>query len=154
MRFLIVNHSPLVLGAHATTMLVNDFVNARLGKYGPGVKFVEVRLLYPFRTRGPSTHLAAEVAKLAAASPRATFRRPKSEAQVRVVCRGVTATRIAGDGHLTPDEATAVTETASAALELLCPKFAPADRFDVGSFLTDAQAALAACPAAIRRYLR
>lgn len=154
MQFLIVNHAPLVFGAHATTMLVNDFVNARLGRYGPGVKLVEVMLLYPSRSRGSSNHLAAEVAKLAAASPRATFRRPKAEAQVRVVCRGVTATRIAGDGHLTPEEATAVCETASAALELLRPKFKPADRFDVESFLADAQDALARCPAAIRRYLR
>lgn len=154
MQFLIVNHSPVVLGAHATTMLVDDHVTARLGRYGGGVTEVEVRLLYPFRARKPSTHLAAEVAKLAAASPRVAFQRAKKRVDVRAVCRGVTAQRIAGHDHLTPDELAAVVATTTDALELLRPKFKPADRFDVEAFLADAQAALAACPAAIRRYLR
>jgi hypothetical protein len=113
-----------------------------------------VELLYPFRTRRTSTHLAAEVARLAAAAPRATFRRATKRVDVRAVCRGVTAQRIAGDDHLTPDELASVVATAAEALELLRPKFRPADRFDVDAFLADATAALAACPAALRRYLR
>jgi hypothetical protein len=41
----------------------------------------------------------------------------------------------------------------SEALMLVRPRFRPADRFDVEGFLSDAQAALARCPAAIKRWL-
>ncbi len=154
MEFLIVNAAKLMRGAHATTMLVNDYVNARLGSYGPAVVEVEVELVYPSRGKPTGTSaFETEIFRLAASCPRVRFSRPKRKIDVRVLCRGVSVRSIYGDGHLTRAETAALTETVSGALELVRPRVLPADRFDAGAFIADAQTALAGCAAALRRYL-
>ena len=154
MDFCIVNAAKLMHGQHATTMLINDHVNARLGSYGAAVAEVCVQLVYPSRGKPTGTsRFETEIDRLAASCPRATFSRAKRKIDVRVLCRGVSVRRICGDGHLTRAETAVLAETVSAALELIRPRIKPADTFDVGAFITDAQAALAGCPAALRRYL-
>lgn len=156
MEFLVVNQTKYLIGAHATTMLVNDFVNSRLGSYGSAVKEVEVTLLYPPKrparqvTPGP---FDAEFRRVVRHSPRATFYRAKRRVEIRYVCRGVSPRSIQGDSHLTLEETRRVTAAVCEALELLRTRFRPADKFDAAGFLADAQAALAKCPAAIRRWL-
>ena len=150
----IVNAAKLMHGAHATTMLINDHINAQLGSYGPAVKEVWVQLVYPSRTKPTGTsRMETEIYRLAASCPRVTFTRAKRKIDVRVICRGVSLRRLYGDGHFTLPETTILTETVSAALELIRPRIKPADKFDVDAFIADAQAALAGCPAALRRYL-
>lgn len=155
MELLVVNRTKYVLGAHATTMLVNDFVNARLGDYGPAVEQVEVTLLYPGSSRrgsGADPH-DADFWRLVEQSPRVTFSRAKRRVDVRWVCRGISPRSIAGDGHLTPEEADQLVAAVSGALELIRPRFKPTDPFDVQAFLADAHDALDQCPAAIARWL-
>lgn len=150
----IVNAAKLMHGAHATTMLINDHVNAQLGSYGPAVKEVWVELVYPSRGKPTGTSpFETEIYRKAASCPRVTFTRAKRKIDVRVLCRGVSLHRLYGDGHFTLPETKVLTETVSAALELIRPRIKPADKFDVEAFITDAQAALASCPAALRRYL-
>lgn len=154
MDFCIVNAAKLMHGAHATTMLINDHVNARLGRYGSAVAEVCVTLVYPSRGKPTGTSpFETEIYRLAASCPRVTFTRPKRRVDVRAICRGVGVRRIYGDGHLTRAETAALTETVSAALELIRPRVKPADKFDADAFVADAQVALAGCPAALRRYL-
>jgi hypothetical protein len=150
----VINAAKLVSGAHATTILVNEYVNARLGNYGPAVAEVWVTLVYPPRGPArPGDSFDAAIRKRAARCPRVTFFRAKRHVDVSAVCRGVSGTRIGGDGHLTRAETECVTETVSEALELIRPRVRPADGFDADAFIADAQAALAGCPAALRRYL-
>lgn len=155
MPLFIVNQTKYMVGASATTMLVNDYVNARLGTYGSGIKDVEVTLLYPpKRLAGAPTDLFdKEFRRVLRATPRVTIFRAKRRVDVRFVCRGVSPRSIAGDGHLTFEEATNLVTAASEALELLRSRFRPADKFDVEAFLSDAQGALAKCPNAIKKYL-
>jgi hypothetical protein len=155
MNLLIVNQTKYMLGAHATTMLLNEYVNARLGNHGPAVKEVEVTLLYPpKRMAGPPTGpFDAEFRRVHRASPRVTFFRAKRRVDIRHVCKGVSPRSIAGDGHLTFEETTNLVSAASEALELIRSRFRPADKFDVEAFLSDAQEALAKCPNAIKKWL-
>lgn len=150
----VVNAAKLMYGAHATTMLINDHVNAQLGSYGSAVKEVWVQLVYPSRGKPTGTSaVETEIYRLAASCPRVVFSRPKRRIDVRVICRGVGVRRICGDGHLTRAETAVLAETVSAALELIRPRLKPADKFDADAFVADAQAALAGCPAALRRHL-
>ncbi len=155
MKMLVVNMTRYLYGAHATTMLVNDFVNARLGNYGPEVEKIDVILLYPPRSR-PSRSLGglAEFWNLASRSPQATFFRTKQRIEVRYVCPRVSVRSIEADGHLTLDEITQITTTGAAALELIRPKVGPADQFDYDSFLRDARSALLGSPGAIQQWLK
>lgn len=155
MELLVVNQTKYMMGAHATAMLVNEYVNKRLGSYGPAVEMVEVTLLYPPKrlaklSPGP---FDAEFRRILRLSPRATFYRAKRSVEIRCVCPGVSPRSIQGNGHLTFDETVRVTAAVAAALELAASKFKPADRFDAAGFVADACTALAECPAAIRRRL-
>ncbi|MFO0797524.1 MAG: hypothetical protein U0804_08595 [Gemmataceae bacterium] len=154
MDFCIVNAARPMHGQHATTMLINEYVNARLGRYGSAVKEVCVQLVYPSRGMPTGTSpFETEIDRLAASCPRGTFRRAQQRIDVRVLCQGIGVRRICGDGHLTRAETAVLAETVSAALELIRPRIRPADRFDVEAFLTDAQEALAGSASALRRYL-
>ncbi|QDU22788.1 hypothetical protein [Urbifossiella limnaea] len=154
MDFCIVNAAKLMHGQHATTMLVNDHVNARLSNYGSAVKDVCVELVYPSRGKPAGTsRFETEIYRLAASCPRVTFRREQRRIDVRVLCRGVGVRRICGDGHLTRAETAVLAGTVSAALELIRPRIKPADKFDVEAFLTDARDALTGSASALRRYL-
>lgn len=155
MEFLIVNQTKTMVGAHATTMLVNDYVAGRLGRYGPGVRAVEVTLLYPPKAglgpvEGP---FARSFASQVRRAPRVTFYRPKKRIDVLYVCRGVGPKAIGGGGHLTLAEAERLVAAAIDGLELIPPKVTPADRFDAAAFVADARDALARCPRAVRRWL-
>lgn len=156
MEFFIVNETRLMAGAHATTMLVNDHVAARLGSYGPAVTEVEVRLLYPpkaARATSPNT-TGADFTRRVKRAPRVTYNRAKRAVAILYVCRGVSPPRLLADDHFTLAETEAVVSAASAALELLRGRFTTADhQFDGDAFVTDAQTALAGCPKAVRRYL-
>jgi hypothetical protein len=154
-QLVVVNQTKQMSGAHATTMLVNDFVNARLGSYGPGVEEVWVTLLYPPKSRpGPAADpFGAEFLRLLKRSPRVTFFRAKRRIEVLAVCRGVSPRSMVGDGHLTPDEAERLVAAVAEAVELIRPRVRPTDRFDCDAFIADARKALARCPRAIRRWL-
>src|SRR5262245_56684048 len=135
MEFLVVNKTKYMSGAHPTTMLINEYVNARLGDYGPAVKEVEVALLYqPSRVVGPPADpFDAEFRRVVGLSPRVTFYRATRRVEVRSVCAGVGPRSIQGAGHLTPAKVALVVTAVSEALELLRPRFRPADQFDVES---------------------
>jgi hypothetical protein len=154
-KLVVVNQTGLMSGAHATTMLVNDYVNARLGTYGPGVAEVWVTLLYPPKSSPAraARPFGAEFLRLVQRSPRVTFFRAKRRIDVLYPCRGVSPVRLVGDGHLTLAEAERVAAAVAAAVGLIRPRVRPADRFDCEAFLADAQGALARCPRAIRRWL-
>src|SRR5262249_28305577 len=126
-KLIVVNQTRFVHGGHATTMLINDFVNARLGNYGSGVEMVVVTLLYPPTTR-PSRSAAgfADFWNMVRRSPRATFFRAKQRIGVRFVCPGVSVRSIEADGHLTLGEAARVVTATASALELIRPIVRPA----------------------------
>ena len=148
MDLTIVNHAPNLYGAHATTMLVNDFVNGRLVSYGPGVEEVWATLLYP-----GSSRLEERFQRLVTQSPRVTFFRAKRRIEVRCVCRGVSARSIYSHGHLSRAELSCLTTTVSESLELIRPRIRPGDQFNFPAFLGDAQDALVKCPRALRRWV-
>ncbi len=155
MKVIVVNLTRYVGGAHATTMLINDYVNAHLADYGPAVESVEVTVVYPPKSH-PGRWSSGGFADFAATvrrSPRVTFYRAKRRIEVRCVCRGVSVRRIEADGHLNADETASVAETVSAALELIRPKLRPGASFDYERFLRDAQAALLRCPRELERVL-
>jgi hypothetical protein len=154
-RLAIVNQTKYLHGAHATTCLVNDCVNARLGNYGSAVEEIWITVLYPPKSRtSPATDpFDAEFRRLVKRSPWVTFSRTKRRIDVRCVCRKISARSIAGDGHLSPEEVVLLVATVSEALELIQPRFRPTDEFDFEGFLADARRALARCAGGIRRWL-
>jgi hypothetical protein len=154
-ELLVINHTKYMYGAHATTMLVNDFVNSRLGNYGSGVEKINVTLLYPPKSRpGRSSGGFGNFWNLVSRSPQATFFRAKQRIDVRCVCPGVSVRSIEADGHLTQDEVVKIVTTVASALELIRTKIRPADRFDFDRFLLDANSALLKLPGAIQQYLK
>ena len=99
MEVLVVNLTRYVHGAHATTMLLNDFMNGRLGDYGPAVTKINVTLLYPPKTRPERSPGGwSDFWNLVSRSPQATFFRAKRRVDVRCVCPGVSVRSIEGDG--------------------------------------------------------
>jgi hypothetical protein len=151
----VINHTRYVHGGHATTMLVNDFVNARLGNYGPGVEMINVTLLYPPRSRpGRSPGGFGNFWNMVSRSPQATFFRAKQRIDVRCVCPDVSVRSIEAVGHLTQDEAGKIVTAVLSALELIRTKMRPTDRFDYDSFFWDAKRALLELPGAIQQYLK
>jgi hypothetical protein len=154
-KMVVVNQTRYLHGAHATTMLINDFVNGRLGHYGSGVERIDVTLLYPPKSRpGRSPGGFAGFWNMVGRSPRATFLRAKRRIDIRYVCSGVSVRSIEADGHLTQDEVAKIATAAASALELIRPKVRPDDRFDHDAFLRDAQSALFELPEAIQPYLK
>jgi hypothetical protein len=152
MKLLVTNHSPLVYGAHATTMLINDFVNERLGDYGGAVDGILVMVIYPGNSPRPGG--APGFAQLVQRAPRVTFYRGKRKIDIRVLCAAVAPHSIEGNGHLSRAETASVISTISAALKLIQPRIKATDDFDVDAFLQDAQAILADCPRQIAKWLR
>jgi hypothetical protein len=154
-KLLVIKQTRYTYGAHATTMLVNDFVNARLGNYGSGVEKINVTLLYPPKSRaGRSPGGFGNFWNLVSRSPQATFFRAKQRIDVRCVCPGVSVRSIEADGHLTRDEVAKIVTALASALELIRTKMRPADRFDYDRFLSDAMSALLELPGAIQQYLK
>jgi hypothetical protein len=155
MKLYIVNHTSSTYGAHPTTILVNRSVNARLRRYGAAVEEVWVTVLYRSRSRRPKTPhpFSSDFWRVVDKPPRATFYRTKRRIDVRFVSRRVTSGSINRDGHLTADELAGLLAEVAAALELIRPRVRPADDLDVERFLADARAALARCPAALRKVL-
>jgi hypothetical protein len=156
MKLYIINRAKLLYGAHATTMAINDYVNPRLSNYGGAIKQIDVVLVYPSRSSraaAASDPFAVQLERLVQRAPRATFYRQQRRVELLQVCRGVSGTRISGNGHLNFDETTRLVKSASDGLELIRPRLQPQDEFDFDSFLDDARDALARCPKALKRLL-
>jgi hypothetical protein len=151
----IINQTKYLYGGNATTILVNEFVNAQLGNYGPGVERIDVTVVYPPKTRpGRSPGGFSNFWKMVSKSPQATFFRTKQRIDVRCVCRDVSVRSIESGGHLTLQEVNKIATTVASALELIRPKVRLADRFDCDSFLRDAKSALLELPTAIQQVLK
>lgn len=154
-KLLVVNQTRYKFGAHATTMLINDHVNARLCEYGTGVKTVVVTLYYPPKTR-PSRSVGGfwEFWDKVRRCPRVTFYKAKHQIEVQFVCKGISVRSIEADRHLTRDEAAIVATSIASALELIRPKVRQVGKFDYDRFLCDAQSALHELPAVLEEYLK
>jgi hypothetical protein len=150
----IVHYTRYMYGAHATTYLVNQYVNRRLGDYGPAVDELWIEFLHPPRSRPPKPdHLDREFWGKVDRSPRVTFHRARRRIDLRQVCRLIGPSAIVRDGHLTEKQLTLLVDEAADALELIRPRVKPDDDFDVERFLTDARKALARCPARLRKVI-
>lgn len=143
MKFLLSNQTRYVYGAHATTTLINDFVNTRLGNYGPGVDEVNVVLVY-LPTLGPSTATDgfSDFSKKVLRCPRATFFRAKRRMDILCFVSDVNAETIESHGHLSKTDAVSIASAAAASLDLIRPKFVETDAFDCDTFIADAKKAL------------
>jgi len=150
MNLFIANSTSRMSGGQRTTMLIDQFVNARLGSYGPAVETVVVRLLYPTRPRAAASLDRWDFQKRLEQCPRVRFFRAKARVEIWQICRGVNPRTMIGNGHLTFKEVESLTATVAKVLELIRPRFRPADNFDCDQFLADARQALAECPQAIR----
>lgn len=144
-----------MFGAHATTMLINDFVNGRLGHYGPAIHEVNVMLVYlPKSGLNTSTDGFSDFSKKVRRCPRATFFRAKCRMETLCLASGVNAEAIEAQGQLTKTDVVRVASAAATGLDLIRPKFVVADTFDCVSFLADAKKALTDVVEAIECYLK
>lgn len=151
MKFFIVNSTNRMSGGQCTTMLIEDFVNARLRNYGSAVEEVRLKLLYP--PQSVNSVLRADFQKMLQRAPRVIFFRAKARVEIRQICHGVNPDTMIGNDHLTFAETKRVVATAAKSLDLIRPRFRPADNFDYDQFIADARDALAKCPQAIRKFL-
>ncbi|MGL6072669.1 MAG: hypothetical protein ACRC8S_00780 [Fimbriiglobus sp.] len=156
MKLFIINQTSYMYGAHATTMLINTYVNSHLGDYGPGIEEVHITIVYPPKTVRSAARngFGESFWKIVDRCPSVRFLRAKRRVDILSLCSDVSVRSIQGDGHLTKSEATKVALTTIAGLQLMAAKIKTDDQFDFETFLIDATRILIEVPDAMERYLQ
>lgn len=156
MRLQITNRTRFLHGAHATTMLANDFLASRIeDDYGPAVDRVDVMVVYPPKTN-PSRWVNGGFSgflDLVQRSPNIRFHRSRRSIALSCVCSMVSVRRIQSGGHLSVGELAHITQSVTSVLELIRGKVGREDHFDCDRFLDDARAALDELPEALASVL-